>query len=80
MNTTAPTTIAQPATSPGLPESSCRNQRRLTPEMVRRVHELKAAGVSSRQIARHLGIDRRHVWRILRGDSWRGLHPTKGGG
>ena len=42
----------------------------LTPELVRRLRELRATGWSYARLADEFDVDRKHAWRICHGIAW----------
>ena len=62
------------------PESRPRGETvrsaRLTEDGVRRVHDLHAAGMSTRKIAACVGVTDATVWKIVIGRNWKHIRPT----
>jgi hypothetical protein len=46
----------------------------LTPELVRRLRQLRAEGWTYTQLSDEFGIDRKHAWRICHGLVWSWLN------
>src|SRR3990172_5492288 len=64
-------------TALGRPRGFPTGQRRIAAARLRRVHQLKAQGLSNRAIAQQLGVAENAVRKLLRRMGWKALEPEQ---